>query len=620
MTIKAKLAALIGFILISIATMYGLLHFALESVSTLKSSETEVSNIEASMLMLRRHEKDFLARDDLKYLKKFDATNDKMQQQIYILEEHLDQVGIPHSKTKELHQVIDAYKESFHQLVKMKQTIGLSPKEGLRGSLRSAVHAAETRVKELNNYELLADILQLRRNEKDFLLRKDLKYREKFEKNFQKMISHAEATIVDMVYLEETKALLNTYREGFLTLVGTYEKLGLNSKSGLLGHMRKTIHKSETLLTDQKAEIIEELETEISSILLFASIKALAIAAVVSAIAIFIAQNIVSRLHKLRDVMNNSKQNKDLTLRYKVVANDELSDMGRSYNSMMEEFQALLDDVSKSSLQLSAAAEQVSSISRDTASGLNQQKEEVIQVSSAIQEMEGAMREISHNTDLTSQTATNSQNSASEGQTIINHAIGNITNLAKDATETSQAVTKLEENSNKIGTVLDVIKEIAEQTNLLALNASIEAARAGDHGRGFSVVADEVRGLAGRTQESAAEIEVMINELQQRTGEVSSMMLRSVELSNTSAEEASGTVGALDQIMQDAVQIVDMTTQVASAVEQQTAVASTINQNAEHIQNIVDVANEQVGQNASASEEVARQASHLQTVVGQFKV
>ena len=230
------------------------------------------------------------------------------------------------------------------------------------------------------------------------------------------------------------------------------------------------------------------------------------------------------------------------------------------------------------------------------------------------------MHEISNNTDLTAQTANNAQQSASEGQTIISHAIQNITDLAKDASNSSNAVVLLTENSNKISTVLDVIKAIAEQTNLLALNASIEAARAGDHGRGFSVVADEVRGLAGRSQESAAEIEVMINDLQQQTELVSSLMNRSVELSNRSAEEASGSINALDQITNDATHIVDMTTQVASAVEEQTAVASEIKHNAERIQAIVEVANEQVSQNAIASEEVAKQANYLQQIVGQFKV
>lgn len=620
MTIKAKLSALILFILIAIATMYGLLHFALQSVSALKNAETEVSNLESSMLLLRRHEKDFLARDDLKYLQKFDATEANFQNQITRLEELLAESNIHSEKTAALHGVISNYADKFHQLVKLKEEIGLTHEKGLRGNLRKAVHGAEKKVKELENYQLLADILQLRRNEKDFLIRKDLKYRDKYEKNFSKLTQNVDNLIFDSSVAQETKDLLNVYRTGFLTLISNYEKLGLDSKKGLLGEMRKTIHQSETLLKEQSEEISQILDAEITSILLFASIKALIIAAIVCAIAFWIAQNIVSRLNNLKTVMGDAKDQKDLSLRYDVTTNDELGAMGESFNSMMGEFQKMLDQVNKSSIQLSAAAEQVSSIAVDTSQGLEEQKAEVIQVSAAVREMESAMHEISHNTDLTAQTANNSQSSAGEGQRIISMAINNINNLAKDAQESAGAVNLLEENSTKIGTVLDVIKEIAEQTNLLALNASIEAARAGDHGRGFSVVADEVRGLAGRSQESAAEIEVMINDLQEQTDKVANQMHRSVELSNKSAEEASGSISALDQIMQDATHIVDMTTQVAAAVEEQTAVAGEINQNAERIQGIVETASIQVGQNAEASEEVAKQAAYLQQIVGQFKV
>jgi len=620
MTIKFKLTALIAFIIISIASMYGMLHFAITNVSSLKDAETEVSHLESSMLTLRRHEKDFLARDDIKYLKRFDDTVAAFQAEITTLEEHLDHAGIPHEKSKDLHKIIDTYADNFHQLVKLKQEIGLSHNEGLRGELRKAVHGAESKVKELKNYHLLADILQLRRNEKDFLIRKDLKYRKKFEANFEKLNSNLETELFDENTIEETRQLLATYRSKFLTLIDNYEKLGLNSKQGLLGNMRKSIHKSETLLEEQAAEITERLNAEIASIKLLSSIKALVIAGIVSAIALWIANNIISRLRILQQVMGNAKENKDLTVRYQVVANDELSDMGRSFNSMMSEFQTLLERVNNSSLQLSAAAEEVSAIAVETSQGLESQKAQVIQVSAAVQEMESAMREIAHNTELTAQTANHSQQSAAEGQRIISHAIENINNLAEGASQSTEAVALLEENGTKIGTVLDVIKGIAEQTNLLALNASIEAARAGDHGRGFSVVADEVRGLAGRSQESATEIDTMINDLQQQTGQVSNLMMRSVEVSAQSAEEAGTSISALNKIMNDATNIVDMTSQVAAAVEQQTAVAGDINNNAEQIQTIVAVASEQVGQNAEASEEVAKQAAYLQQIVGQFKV
>lgn len=620
MTIKNKLTALIIFIIASIATMYGLLHFALEDATALKDAENQVSQLEGQMLLLRRHEKDFLARDDEKYLKKFEVTHADFIQRLDKLDQLLEIYNVPNSKSAELHTVMEQYTQHFHQLAALKKEIGLSHEKGLRGTLRKAVQSAEKSIKEVQNYELLADILQLRRNEKDFLIRKDLKYRDKFEKNFSTLITATDTLLLDDVFKQETQNRLNTYRTDFLNLISNYQALGLSSKEGLKGKMRATIHQSEMLFAEQSSTIKTSLTDQINNMLMFATIKALIIAAIVTIIALLIARSVISPLNNLSKVMGRARDEKDLTLRFSSTAKDEIAQMGMSFNSMMEEFQLLLNKVNDSSVQLSSAAEQVSTIAQDTSGGLDQQKAEVIQVSSAVQEMETAMHEISNNTDLTAQTANNAQQSASEGQTIISHAIQNITDLAKDASNSSNAVVLLTENSNKISTVLDVIKAIAEQTNLLALNASIEAARAGDHGRGFSVVADEVRGLAGRSQESAAEIEVMINDLQQQTELVSSLMNRSVELSNRSAEEASGSINALDQITNDATHIVDMTTQVASAVEEQTAVASEIKHNAERIQAIVEVANEQVSQNAIASEEVAKQANYLQQIVGQFKV
>jgi methyl-accepting chemotaxis protein len=620
MTIKNKLTALIIFIIASIATMYGLLHFALEDATALKDAENQVSQLEGQMLLLRRHEKDFLARDDEKYLKKFEVTHADFIQRLDKLDQLLEIYNVPNSKSAELHTVMEQYTQHFYQLAALKKEIGLSHEKGLRGTLRKAVQSAEKSIKEVQNYELLADILQLRRNEKDFLIRKDLKYRDKFEKNFSTLITATDTLLLDDVFKQETQNRLNTYRTDFLNLISNYQALGLSSKEGLKGKMRATIHQTEMLFAEQSSTIKTSLTDQINNMLMFATIKALIIAAIVTIIALLIARSVISPLNNLSKVMGRARDEKDLTLRFSSTAKDEIAQMGMSFNSMMEEFQLLLNKVNDSSVQLSSAAEQVSTIAQDTSGGLDQQKAEVIQVSSAVQEMETAMHEISNNTDLTAQTANNAQQSASEGQTIISHAIQNITDLAKDASNSSNAVVLLTENSNKISTVLDVIKAIAEQTNLLALNASIEAARAGDHGRGFSVVADEVRGLAGRSQESAAEIEVMINDLQQQTELVSSLMNRSVELSNRSAEEASGSINALDQITNDATHIVDMTTQVASAVEEQTAVASEIKHNAERIQAIVEVANEQVSQNAIASEEVAKQANYLQQIVGQFKV
>ena len=387
-----------------------------------------------------------------------------------------------------------------------------------------------------------------------------------------------------------------------------------------MGEMRNTVHQSETILDELFTVLTGRLMSDSQSIKATIITVVIAIALFLALFAVYITRSILQPLTALTRVMAQAREHKDLTIVYEGGHKDEIAQMGDNFNSMMQAFKALMHKVGLSSISLGSASEEVSAIAIDTKHGLENQTNEVLEISSAIGEMELAMREISKNTDLTAQTAQTSQDNAADSQRVIVTTIKNINALASEAEETSVAVQRLEDNSHQIGSVLDVIKGIAGQTNLLALNAAIEAARAGDSGRGFAVVADEVRGLAGRTQESAIEIEAMISDLQSQTSVVATMMQRSVSLSRGSAEEASGSIESLERIMQGANHIVDMTAQVASAVEEQTSVASIITKNAERIRQILDESNENVAQNAAASEEVAKQAVVLKTLIAQFRV
>ncbi|WP_372738932.1 methyl-accepting chemotaxis protein [Neptunomonas sp.] len=605
--------------IVSIAVMFGLQNHTIDKTKSLEKSVYQVSELNVNMLLLRKHEKDFLARDDAKYISEFDKDSENFSNNILRLIGDLESLETSSDSMQQLLEILKSYHQSFHELARMKIKIGLSEEEGLRGSLRSSVKSAEKIVRDINDFELLSWLLQLRRNEKDFLLRADLKYVDKFDANYQILMSILENRDIPQNRLSDISKKLDNYKNDFQMLVKTFEEAGLDSKSGLLGKMRITIHKSEDLLEATGSQIkafssekIDELET-------LSAIIAILIGIISAFFALYIALSIIRPLDVLNKVMLAAKDNKDLTLEFHSKNKDEISSMGGSFNNMMSEFKALMGEVSMSSIQLSSAAEEVSSIAVETAKGLNFQRDEVSQVASSINEMNGAMREISENTDRTAATAQESQASAVQSQRIIEKAIADIELMASEAELSFTAITKLEKESEAICSVLDVIKGIAEQTNLLALNAAIEAARAGDSGRGFAVVADEVRALAARTQTSTVEIDAMISSLQHQTGIVAKMINQSVELSRISAQGAAASIDSLHVIITGANHIVDMTTQVAAAVEEQAAVADMITQNTDKIKDIVDMSSEQVAQNSVASDDVAKQASLLHSIIAKFK-
>ncbi|WP_315984047.1 methyl-accepting chemotaxis protein [Aliamphritea spongicola] len=344
----------------------------------------------------------------------------------------------------------------------------------------------------------------------------------------------------------------------------------------------------------------------------------IAVALIVGVAVALISRSILVPISRLASCMQKVSASKDMTLRYEGSNRDELGKMGSDFNAMMAIFQTLIGDVVKAIGHLQSSSEQLARSANSAAVDLQNQQDEVVQIASAVHEMEAAMAEIAGNTENTSATARNSLQQAEQSKTSNGELIGSIRSLADQASETDTEVQTLQKESEEIGSVLGVIKSIAEQTNLLALNASIEAARAGEQGRGFAVVADEVRSLAERTQDSASEIEGMISQLQTRTNRATELMSVSLSRSQQSAEHAEASIDMLDTITQDAETIVDMTAQVAAATEEQANVAGEINQNVDKIRLIIDDASAQTQLNVTASDEVAAQAQQLKLAVGQF--
>ena len=310
----------------------------------------------------------------------------------------------------------------------------------------------------------------------------------------------------------------------------------------------------------------------------------------------------------------------DLTSRLKLQGNDEMQLIARDFNSMAEKFEALVQQITSATSQLAAASEEVAVISQESATNLNRQRSETEQVATAMNEMSATVQEVARNAGDASGAAANADNEAKAGNSIVQQASNSIDELAREVESAALVIQQLANDSDTIGTVLDVIKGIAEQTNLLALNAAIEAARAGEQGRGFAVVADEVRTLAGRTQESTQEIESMIDKLQSGAKNAVAAMETGREKASIGVDQTKQAGDALAAITRAVTTISEMNIQIASAAEEQSATTEEMNKNIININQLADETAGSAEQSTAASSELSKLATDLQSLVAQFKI
>jgi methyl-accepting chemotaxis protein len=369
-----------------------------------------------------------------------------------------------------------------------------------------------------------------------------------------------------------------------------------------------------------EAEAFAPVKALASDILKIAIILFSIISVIGAGLGIFFANSMTRPITSLNKTMKDVEDSNDLTLRSEVNSKDELGDMARAFNAMLEKFEALIKQVSSSSTQLATASEKISVVAQDSAKNVEQQRMETAMVATAINEMTATVHEVAQNAQNASGAAASADNEAQSGKVVVNQTTLIIEQLASEVEDAATVIYGVEEDSKSIGTVLDVIKNIAEQTNLLALNAAIEAARAGEQGRGFAVVADEVRILASRTQESSSEIESMIAQLQSGSKHAVEVMEQGRNQAKEGAEMAREAASSLDSIVHSIVSINEMNTQIAVAVEEQSAVSEEINKNVVNISQISELTASGSEQITSASAELSRLAIDLQRLIEQFKV
>nr|WP_018925469.1 methyl-accepting chemotaxis protein [Pseudomonas umsongensis] len=310
----------------------------------------------------------------------------------------------------------------------------------------------------------------------------------------------------------------------------------------------------------------------------------------------------------------------DLTRAISGNSHDEAGQLLNAISAMQGGLKRTLTQIANASDQLASAAEELSAVTEESTRGLTRQNDEIQQAATAVNEMTAAVEEVARNAVTTSQASSSASSDAINGQSQVKQTVTGITHMVAEITDSNQAVTELAGNVREISKVLDVIRSIAEQTNLLALNAAIEAARAGEQGRGFAVVADEVRALAHRTQASTVEIEGMISTVQRGADGAVNAMGKSLALATQTQDLAQDAGSALQKITDGVSIINERNLVIASASEEQAQVAREVDRNLTNIQDLSTQSTAGANQTAAASQELSRLAGSFSTLVAQFKL
>ena len=373
----------------------------------------------------------------------------------------------------------------------------------------------------------------------------------------------------------------------------------------------------EAQIAQVQGEIDERISTIITSIMVIAAV----LLVIFGIVGVVLSNTFLRPLQQIKDNLDDIAAGEgDLTRRLPINGDDELGQLAGSFNRFVEKIHGLVRQIVDMTGQLTELVGQVSAQTQRSEEAMERQRHETDQVATAINEMSAAAHEVAQSAQGAAEAAQKTDTEGQAAKQVVDGSIERIHTLVQDIRDSGVSLDTLQKDVSSIVSVLDVIRSIAEQTNLLALNAAIEAARAGEAGRGFAVVADEVRALASRTQQSTQEIQGMIDRLQKGTQDAVTAMRRSSDAGDVTSEQANRAGTSLDAIAQLIATINAMNAQIASAAEEQTAVAEEINRSVHQIAVAVDSVADETQLGAQTSRSLADLGQRLGQLVGQFRI
>lgn len=558
----------------------------------LSQARIDLGHLESDLLRMRKSEKDFITRLDTKYLDEFTKDADKFIEDSQHMSKELAYFNIDLSGKEQIRSDLKNYFDTFKSLVSAYEVLGLSEQQGLMGSYQQARESLFTTAFRNHNTELLEGILLLDKS----MVQGESVNVANFPEEMQGLVTRAQAVITQM------------------------NRVGINYNEGLKGEARLASFKVE----EDFAHLAKELDQKVNAHIEYLTTQKLivSIALVVFLImgSLAIALAIVRRIAKQAELMETIAQTNNIALRSDASGNDELSKMSKSFNLLLEKIYALVTESQVKSSNLAGSAQEMKLQLESVMADFDAQSHQTGMMATAVNQMSSTIAEIASNTEGAAAKAQQSHESAVSGQLAVREAAEEISALSQTLSQSQDEIGALNELASQIGSVVEMIQGIAEQTNLLALNAAIEAARAGEQGRGFAVVADEVRSLATRTQSSTEEISSIVNSIQSQTVKVVDNIATCSEQGSLSVAKSESAQGILENIIQDIRLISDTSIQIAAAVEEQNVATNEVSYSIEQI-NEVTVRNvESATMCLHEVERIAEQAEEMKSQVAQFKV
>lgn len=584
MNIKNKLYSLGAVAILGVVSvLLTSTHFA-QSTSELNHASLLVAKLEIRLLNLRRNEKDFLLRKDMKYLDKFNKNMDTFLAIESELSTLLTQHSLPSSS--QLKQDILKYQTGFNALVQAFDQRGLKPEEKLIGRFNSELTGIKP---SLSSDELV----------------------KLFEFNKQVLKGKLDTSLIPTT-ASSLKAAAQAY-------IDQSTRIGLKYNEGLLGDTRNLSHTVEeqfksfsSLLNDESSATKERLTT-------FKTVFTTLVILVIFGFIFQISRTINNQVASLLTAIQEIARTNNVSLRANLAKDDELGVIGNYFNRLLDEFEKLISGTQAKSAELSHSTSNMHNELQNVIEQFHTQADHTSTMATSVQEMVSTISEISESTAVAVEGVQQASVNAQNGRKVVETTVQNIDQLSSILGSSQESISDLNNHVDKIGDAVNIIQEIAEQTNLLALNAAIEAARAGEQGRGFAVVADEVRALASRTHQSTEEITKVVTAIQSQMSQVVTNIDQCNEQGSQTLDASRTLDSSLTQIIDDMTNIQANSERIASAIEEQGIVMNQVSESITELNTISEGNMGSAQQCLTEVDRVSAQATDMDKAVAEFK-